>query len=141
MERKTEEVGITLHTNRFHSTICSSVIPRLDSPTYSPIDIRMSLKGRLPMFMLQAKAIELYERYSELKREAGETPEQLTINKSWVQRWATERHISLRCPNKRFSISQDARKRRIIQFLMNMWEVRRFWLHHYKREPDKVTLS
>ena len=92
------------------------------------IDIRMSLKGRLPMFMLQAKAIELYERYSELKREAGETPEQLTINKSWVRRWATEKHISLRCPNKRFSISQDARKRRIIQFLMNMWEVRRFWL-------------
>ena len=72
------------------------------------IDIRGSLKGRLPLFMLHAKAIELYEKYCELKQQMGETPEKLTINDSRVKRWANDRHISLRSPNNDF---QFLRKR------------------------------
>lgn len=103
------------------------------------VDVRYTLKGRLPRFLLASKAKELYDTYCELKRDAGETPEDLTISPSWIDRWCNDFGVSLKHPNKRFSVSHDVRKRRIIQFLKNMWTVRYFWLQHYKREPNIVS--
>ena len=103
------------------------------------IDIRYSLKGRLSVYLLKLKAEELYATYRQLKQEAGEVPEDIVICKQWISNWAKEYNVSLRHPNKRYSISGEARKRRIIQFLKNIWTVRHFWLTHYKREPNIIS--
>ena len=38
-------------------------------------------------------------------------------------------------PNKRLAIKQDVRKKRIIDFLQNIWTVRHFVLENYKTDP------
>ena len=47
------------------------------------IDIRHSIKARLPQIILKAKRI--YEEYCNLKAEAGEEPEKLKITRQWLQ--------------------------------------------------------
>ena len=84
------------------------------------VDVRCSLKGRLPRKLLIAKAHEIYETYWDLKRKAGETPDVLKFTDCWLSGWCKEYGVSLKSPNKRFSITHDARKRRIIQFLQMM---------------------
>lgn len=103
------------------------------------IDVRCCLKGRLPRKLLIAKVYEIYQLYCELKEKAGETPDVLKFTDCWVSGWCKEYGVSLKSPNKRFSIPQDARKRRIIQFLKNVWTVRYFWLKNYKREPNIIS--
>ena len=105
------------------------------------IDICCSLKGRLPRKLLIAKAHESYELYCELKEKSGETPDEMKFMNCWLAGWCKEYGVSLKSPNKRFSISHDARKRCIIQFLKNIWTVRYFWLANYKREPNIISAS
>ena len=80
------------------------------------IDIRYTLKGRLPRSILLGKAKELYDDYCKLKSGAGEASDQLKFTDMWLISWCNAYRISLKPPNKRFSISQNARKRIIIQF-------------------------
>ena len=84
------------------------------------VDIRSSLKGRLPQLILLSKAKQLYKEYWELKRHAGEESEELKITWQWLQNWCREYRISLKYPNKQFSIPQAERKKRLIQFLKNV---------------------
>ena len=87
------------------------------------IDIRYSLKGQLPQHIILSKAKQLYEEYCALKAEDGEEPEKLKITRKWLQKWCKAYRISLKYPNKPFSITQEVRKRRI-QFLKNVWTAR-----------------
>ena len=50
------------------------------------IDIRYSLKGRLPQHILLSKVKQLYEEYCILKPEAGEEPERSKITRKWLQK-------------------------------------------------------
>ena len=100
------------------------------------IDIRYSLKGRLPQHILLSKAKQLYEEYCVLKAEAGKKPQKLKITRKWLQKWCKDYRISLKHPNKQFSITQEVRKRRIIQFLKNVWTVRYWWKAKYKADPQ-----
>ena len=59
------------------------------------IDIRYSLKGRLPQRILLFKAILLFEEYCFLKAEAGEEPEKLKITRKWLQKWCKDYRVSL----------------------------------------------
>ena len=102
---------------------------------YYFIDTRYSLKGRLPHHILLSKAKQLYEEYCVLKGEAAEEPKKLKVTRKWLQKCCKDYRISLKYPNKQFSITQDIRKRRIIQFLKNVWNARYWWKAKYKVEP------
>ena len=53
----------------------------------------------------------------------------------WLKKWCKDYRISLKYPNKRFSIIQEVRKRRIIQFFKNVW-IARYWRKaKYKDDP------
>ena len=84
-------------------------------------DVRHSLlKGRLPFFILKTKAQELYRNYCELKEKAGEKPEVLNISDNWLRGWCIVCRVSLKYQNKRFVVSNDVWKRRIIQLLKSI---------------------
>ena len=91
------------------------------------IDIRYSLKGQPPQHILFSKARQLYEEYCFLKTQAGEEPEKLKITRKWLQKRCKDYRISLKYPNKRFSLTQEVRKRKIIQFFKNIWTARYWW--------------
>ena len=74
-----------------------------------------------------------------MKEQAGETADDLQISKNWLTSWCKEYRVSLRYPNKRFSINQDDRKKRIIQFLKNVWTARYWWLKKYKVDPPIIS--
>ena len=48
------------------------------------IDVRSSLKGRLPGSVLVAKAKQIYDEYCEVKRQGGETPQELKFTNRWL---------------------------------------------------------
>ena len=99
------------------------------------IDIRYSLKGRLPQHILICKAKHLFEEYFVLKAGAGEESEKLTITRKWLQKWCKDCRISLKYPNKQFSITQEVPKRKRIQVLKNVWTARYWWKTKYKVDP------
>ena len=103
------------------------------------IDIRHSLNERLPQHILLSKAKQFYEEYCVLKAEAGQEPEKLKITRKWLQKWCKDYRVSLKYSNKRFSITQEVRKRRIIQFLKNV-RTARYWLKA-KYKVDHPILS
>lgn len=99
------------------------------------LDVRTSLKGRLPRRILTAKAKELYDTYCDEKRKIGEQPDVLKFNKTWLRDWCKSYNISLKAPNKRFSISGEQRKIRILDLLQNVWTARYFFIKHYDVDP------
>ena len=88
------------------------------------IDIRSSLKARLPKKIFLAKAESLYRDYCEWKREEGVEPEKLSFSNRWLKDWCKEYQISIKKPNKRFFITASTREKRITDFLKNIWMVR-----------------
>ena len=99
------------------------------------VDIRGTLKGRLPVAVFKAKCMELYQRYLDSQVEEIKEEERLQFSNHWVQDWMREYNVSLLKPNKRFSISHDERKLRIVEFIKNVLRVRHFFLSHFKKEP------
>ena len=59
----------------------------------------------------------------------------MKFTERWISRWKREYRVSLRKPNKRFALVQSVRKRRILQFLKNIYRVRHFFDKHYKVNP------
>ena len=69
------------------------------------VDIRLSLKGRLPRSLLRAKAKLLYQDW--LKTNPVPEDERLQFGNQWIKDWTTEFGISLSKPNKRFTIKAE----------------------------------
>ena len=69
------------------------------------------------------------------KKKTGEKAQELKFTDEWVDGWCKEYGISLKHPNKRFSIAQDICKDIIIQFLKNVWRTRYWWLTKQKMDP------
>ena len=67
-----------------------------------------------------SKAQELYRAYCDLKKKAGENPDELKLPDRWLAGWCKEYRVLLKHPNKIFTVSNDAQKERIIQFLKNV---------------------
>ena len=81
------------------------------------VDIRSSLKARLPKKIFLTKAKSQYESYCESKREEGEEPPTMLFSNRWLSDWCKEYQVSIKKPNKRFSIKADVRKKRVADFL------------------------
>ena len=80
------------------------------------VNIRNSLKGRLPKNIFLAKARALYLEWVEGKKTVGEEiGPPLTFTHVWLRGWCQEFNVSIKHPNKRFKISAADRKARIIR--------------------------
>jgi hypothetical protein len=99
------------------------------------LDVRVQVQGRLSRSMMLTKALSIYQDYCEIKKGLGQVPDTLTPNDRWLSDWRKSHRISFKHPNKRYSINQNDRKRRIIHFLQNVWRTRYFFKSKYKKEP------
>ena len=77
------------------------------------IDIRSVLKARLSKGLLVAKIRSLYQEYCEQQRKQGIEPEKLTFSNRWLKDWCREHHISMKKPNKRFSVKAEDFKKHL----------------------------
>ena len=98
------------------------------------VDVRESMKGRLPKLLLRLKAKQLYSEQLR-KNPLAEGEKSLKFGNRWIQMWEQEYNISLRRPNKRCSISVEDRKTRIGDYLQNVWSVRNYFLQKYNVDP------
>ena len=96
---------------------------------------RLGLKGRLPRFLFVTKARELYENWKKQQVEPILAENELKFSDKWIKGWMTEYNVSLRKPNKRFSIKQEDRVERLLDYLKNMMRVRKFFLDNFGEEP------
>ena len=81
------------------------------------VDVRGSLKGRLPVTIFRSKCIELYQLWLEQQNEEIHVDNQLRFSKRWIDDWMKEYNVSLLKPNKRFAISQEDRVLRIKELI------------------------
>ena len=68
------------------------------------------------------------------KKKNGETPKILCFSRRWTKCRRKEYNISLKHPNKRFSITQNEWKERVINFLKNIWTTRYWFVKKYNIE-------
>ena len=91
------------------------------------VDTRGTLNPRLPrkMFTMQCKFFN--EQW--LAQQPDEVPEdeKITFSNRWIQYWMSEHGVSLRHPSKRFQIMLADREERIIEYLKNIWTVRKYF--------------
>ena len=99
------------------------------------IDVRTGLKGRLPKKIFVTKAQELYHAWLQRQPEQIPREQQLQLTDKWTYRWMEEYQVSLRMPNKRFSIKQDDRIERIQEYLKNVWRIRIFFIKKFGVDP------
>ena len=50
-----------------------------------------------------------------------------------------EYRVSLKHPNKRYALPQADCKRRIVQFIKNVWRVRHFFYKKFEKDPSVVS--
>ena len=69
------------------------------------VDVRESLKGRLSRTMLKLKANELYDEW--VRENPTPESERLKFRNQWIKMGEEEYGISLRKPDKRYSIKNE----------------------------------
>jgi hypothetical protein len=93
------------------------------------VDIRGSLKARLPQAVVIAKAKSLNAEYALEAAKAGVTTLNLAaINSSWVYRWRLQYGICFKKPNRRYTMSRSGILLRLQIFWRNLFAVRQFSL-------------
>ena len=101
------------------------------------IDVRTSLKARLPKSLFVLKAKEYYKDW--LQQYPG-TPEEekLRFSNQWIKGWEHEYGISLRKPNKRYSISKENCIVRVQDYLKNIWSLRYYFIKTFGVDPPII---
>lgn len=92
------------------------------------VDVRGTLKARLPRRLFKLKCEELYEKWLQTQAEEISEENKIRFSDHWLSDWCKEYGVSLNKPNKRFALSQADRKERIIEFLKNVWRVRHYFM-------------
>ena len=82
------------------------------------IDVRETLKGRLPRLIFKMKANQLYEEW--LTQNPVPENERLKFSDQWVKEWEEEYGISLRKPNKNYSIKKKGLVERLQDYSKNV---------------------
>ena len=102
------------------------------------VDVRESLKGRLPRRLFKLKTNALYEECVIIMRD-NPTPEseKLKFGNQWIKMWQKEYGVSLRKPNKRYSIKKDLVER-LQDYLKNVWSIRRYFIEKYGVDPPII---
>ena len=100
------------------------------------VDVRESLKGRLPRRMFKLKANQMYEEW--LLENPTPESEKLKFGDQWIKMWESEYGISLRKPNKRYSIKKEDLVERLQDYFKNVWIIRRYFLETYGVDPPII---
>ena len=95
-------------------------------------DVTETLKGRLPRRLFKLKANQLYEELLE------QNPVPENESNGWIKGWENEYGISLRKPNKGFSIKKSDLIERLQDYLRNIWTLRRFFIEKYGVDPPII---
>ena len=102
--------------------------------------MRTSLKVRLPkaLFLFQAKKF-----YADWLQQHQHTPkeEQPKFSNQWVKGWKLEHGVSLRHPNKRYSISKENSSIRVQDYLKNIWNVRHYFITKFGMDPPIINVD
>ena len=61
----------------------------------------------------------------------------MKFSNQWVREWEQEYGISLRKPDKKYSIKKDLVER-LQDYLKNIWQVRRFFIEKYSVDPPVI---
>ena len=93
------------------------------------VDVRESLKGRLPRRLFKLKAQQLYADW--LVQNPVPENEKLKFSNKWIKLWENEYGVSLKRPNKRYSIKREDLLIRLRDYLQNVWTVGRFFIERY----------
>ena len=102
------------------------------------IDVRGSLKGRLPRSLFKTQAKFFSDNWwSQQSEEVKEQPP-LTFSNKWIKGWMAEYNVSLRKPNKRFQIKQSDREERIYEYVKNVWTIRKFFIDNFSVDPPVI---
>ena len=100
------------------------------------VDVRETLKGCLPRRLFKLKANQLYNEW--LVQNPVPKKDRLKFGNCWIQGWEQEYGISLRKPNKRFSIKKEDLLERLQDYLKNVWQIRRFFIKKYGVDPPII---
>ena len=110
---------LSLRRRRVRGAGCKVLLPDIRDTLFQFfIDVRGCLKGRLPKEVFIAKAKSLYKTYKENAPE-GENIPTMKLSNKWFQKWCSDYGVSMRKPNKRFVISSEKRKGRILFLRIN----------------------
>ena len=99
-------------------------------------DIRESLKGRLPLRLFTLKAQQLYAEW--LTQNPVTEDQILKFSNKWIKSWEKEYGLSVRKPNKRYSIKKEDLFIRLRDYLQNVWAVRRYFIEKYGVDPPII---
>jgi hypothetical protein len=107
------------------------------------VDIRGSIKGRLPTKTVLYKARQLAVDYFSRSLSMGDVPRVPAITKAWVLRWKRRHGVSFRKPNRRFKVTYKGLLVRLKIFWLNNIRVRYFAMRfsELKREKKLVDSS
>ena len=100
------------------------------------VDVRESLKGRLPRRLFKLKAQQLYGDW--LVQNPTTEDQRLKLTNKWIKQWENEYGLSLKKPNKRFSIKKEDLLIRLQDYLQNIWTVRRYFIQKYGINPPII---
>ena len=100
------------------------------------VDHRHLLKCRLSRAVFRTVLDEVQENFIKQEvAEGKEAPEKIKFSNRWLKTWSKQFGISLKKPNKRYALSFDERKTRIIEMIKNVWRARLFFLKKFGKEP------
>ena len=86
------------------------------------------------LFKLKANA--LYEEW--LRDNPTPESEKLKFGNQWIKMWQKEYGVSLRKPNKRYSMKKEDLVERLQDCLRNVWSIRRYFIEKYGLDPPII---
>ena len=93
------------------------------------------MKGRLLRRLFKLKAQQLYTEW--LVQNPIPENEKLKFSNKWIKSWENQYGVSLRRPNKRYSIKKGLLIR-LRDYLQNLWTVRRDFIKKYGVDPPII---
>ena len=86
--------------------------------------------------MFKVKANELYDEW--LRENSTPESERLKFGNQWIKMWEKEYGISLRKPNKRYSIKKEDLIERLQDYLKNLWSIQYYIIEKYEVDPHII---
>ena len=87
--------------------------------------------------MFKAQAKFFYDQWSFQQPPETNQPDLVFTNR-WIKGWMHEYNVSLRKPNKRFQIKQVDGKEPILEYIKNIWTVRKFFINNSAVDPPII---
>ena len=108
---------------------------KLGGPCFSTLLMCGLLSAKVPWSIFKHKAQELQNLHINSCQANGLEYERIRFTNKWLKGWCKKLGISMRKPNKRYTISKETLKRRVIQFLKQVWTVRHYFNTKHGIEP------